>query len=243
VRAQPLYDGGWSGVALDSADTVPKSPNTFGANGLLSRNAGGTSTFYTFDPQVSVAQRFGNRGALLSTDQYDAFGALKGQTPSGVGDVFGYGAQWGYLTDNETGLLLLTNQAPGGSCDIPASLPPGSDPPGLVRARASLLITFVARSLLIHSLRFTVLRCDPAGRFPLARLDTMREEKRTLAWNRTRRGCHSSQVRKLGVDRCEPKKETGEALSHSAPAYATLEEAMSALRQRPWAKDEQIRAN
>ena len=32
-------------------------------------------------------------------------------------------------------------------------------------------------------------------------------------------------------------KEIEEALSHSEPAYASIEEAMSALRRRPWAKD------
>jgi hypothetical protein len=33
-------------------------------------------------------------------------------------------------------------------------------------------------------------------------------------------------------------KEIEGALSHSQPAYASIEEAMSALRRRPWAKDE-----
>jgi hypothetical protein len=86
-----VYDGSQPVVELDSAGTVLKAANTSGANGLLSRNAGGTSTFYTFDQQGSLAQRFGNQAALLSTDEYDAFGMLKGQTPTGVGDVFGYG--------------------------------------------------------------------------------------------------------------------------------------------------------
>jgi hypothetical protein len=109
---------------LDSTGTVLRAANTFGANGLLSRNVGGTSTFYTFDPQGSVCQRFGSGSnpALLSTDEYDAFGARQATTQTGAGDVFAFGAQWGYQTDPETGLLLLTNRY----------YDPGLAPPGRV---------------------------------------------------------------------------------------------------------------
>jgi RHS repeat-associated protein len=110
TRVYYLYDGTQPVVEFNSTGTVLKAANTFGPNGLLSRNVSGTSTFYTFDPQGSVAQRFDRTGNLLSSDEYHAFGVLKRQTPSQVGDVFGYGAQWGYQTDNETGLLLLTNR-------------------------------------------------------------------------------------------------------------------------------------
>jgi RHS repeat-associated protein len=97
--------------ARDRTGAVIQAVNTFGANGLLSRSVPGTSnSFYTFDPQGNVCQRFSSTGNLLSSDEYDAYGALQSQSPNGVGDVFGYGAQYGYYTDPEDGLVLLTNR-------------------------------------------------------------------------------------------------------------------------------------
>jgi RHS repeat-associated protein len=107
-----LYDGGQPVIEMDATGT-PTAINTFGPNGLLSRRTGGvngTSVFYTFDPQGSVSQRFDRTGTLLSSDEYDAWGALLGSTQTGARDVFGYGAQSGYYTDSETGLALLTNR-------------------------------------------------------------------------------------------------------------------------------------
>src|SRR5438552_5227173 len=93
---------------------TPTAINTFVPNGLLPRRTGGvngTSVFYTFDPQGSVAQRFDRTGTLLSSDEYDAWGALLGTTQTGTRDAFGYGAQWGYSADPEfNGLILLTNR-------------------------------------------------------------------------------------------------------------------------------------
>ena len=44
-------------------------------------------------------------GSALSADLYDAFGARTGTAaPS---DPWGFGAQWGYQSDNETGLVLV----------------------------------------------------------------------------------------------------------------------------------------
>ena len=57
-----------------------------------------------------MCQRFDPHANLRSSDEYDAWGMLQGQSPAGVGDVYGYGAQWGCRTDQETGLLLLTNR-------------------------------------------------------------------------------------------------------------------------------------
>jgi RHS repeat-associated protein len=97
---------------MDGTGT-PTAINTFGANGLLSRRTGGvngSSVFYTFDLQGSVSQRFDRTGNLLSSDEYDAWGAVLSRTPTGTTDVFGAGAQWGYYTDGETGLLLLTHR-------------------------------------------------------------------------------------------------------------------------------------
>jgi RHS repeat-associated protein len=102
-----LYDGSlpvlemtWGGAIL--------AVNTFGPNGLLSRRSGGASTFYQFDPQGSVAQRLNSAGAVLSSDMYDAYGV--GQSTGSNTDPWGYGAQWGYFTDRETGLALLTHR-------------------------------------------------------------------------------------------------------------------------------------
>jgi len=77
--------------------------NTFGINGLVSRNDSSGTNFYAFDPQGSTAERVDSSGALVSTDAYNAWGT---RTSTGSGDVFGYGAQWGYYTDAETGLIL-----------------------------------------------------------------------------------------------------------------------------------------
>jgi RHS repeat-associated protein len=42
-------------------------------------------------------------GTIGDTDAYNARGS---RTSTGGGDVFAYGAQWGYYTDGETGLIL-----------------------------------------------------------------------------------------------------------------------------------------
>jgi len=91
---------------LNASGTVTAT-NTFGAHGLLSRSAvsgeSATSTFYTFDPQGGVAQRLTSSDAVTDTDAYNAWGS---RTSTGGGDVFTFGAQWGYYTDGETGLVL-----------------------------------------------------------------------------------------------------------------------------------------
>jgi RHS repeat-associated protein len=97
-----LYDGIQPVVELNSSGSVTAT-NTFGGHGLLSRNVSGTTTLYTFDSQGSVAQRLSTSGTLGSTDAYNAWGS---RTSTGGGDVFTYGAQWGYYTDGETGLIL-----------------------------------------------------------------------------------------------------------------------------------------
>ena len=71
------------------------------------------STFYAFDERGNVAQRLDASGNILSTDLYDAFGA-RAVTPAvntaPPTDPWGFGAQWGYQTDAETGLVLCTNR-------------------------------------------------------------------------------------------------------------------------------------
>jgi len=81
--------------------------NVWGANGLLSRRTGTTSVYDTFDPQGSVVQRLDANENILSASAYDAWGNLLVPNPN---DPFGYEAQWGYYTDNETSLLPLTHR-------------------------------------------------------------------------------------------------------------------------------------
>jgi len=97
-----LYDGIEPVCELDASGGVTAT-NTFGAHGLVSRAMSAGSTFYTFDPQGGVAQRLTSADTVTDTDAYNAWGS---RTSTGGGDVFGYGAQWGYVTDSETGLIL-----------------------------------------------------------------------------------------------------------------------------------------
>ena len=99
-----IYDGITPVLEMDGTGNVT-AVNTFGANGLISRHTASGSVFYTFDPQGSIAQRLDATGNLLATSAFDAFGA--GSSTTAASDPFGYGAQWGYYTDAETGLLLL----------------------------------------------------------------------------------------------------------------------------------------
>ena len=93
---------------LDANGSI-QALNTFGANGLVSRHTTATnsSVFYTFDERGNVDQRLDSSG-VLSIDLYDAFGARTGTTPPS--DPWGFGAQWGYQSDAETGLVLCTNR-------------------------------------------------------------------------------------------------------------------------------------
>jgi RHS repeat-associated protein len=75
----------------------------FGANGLL---VSGT-TGYQFDPQGNAAHLMDDDGLVLSPLAYDAWGQrMSGNNPT----PYGYKGQWGYYTDAETGLLLLTHR-------------------------------------------------------------------------------------------------------------------------------------
>lgn len=105
-RTYFLYDGIQPVVELDSSGSVT-AVNTFGAQGLVSRRTGGVSTFYTFDASGNVAQRLGTVGNVISSNLYDAFGQRQS---TGGADAFGYGAQWGYYTDTETGLVLCVHR-------------------------------------------------------------------------------------------------------------------------------------
>jgi len=97
-------------VAELGANGSIQALNTFGANGLVPRHTTATnaSVFYTFDERGNLAQCLDSNGGVLSTDLYDAFGARTGPAPAS--DPWGFGAQWGYQSDAETGLVLCTNR-------------------------------------------------------------------------------------------------------------------------------------
>ncbi|MCA1568612.1 MAG: RHS repeat-associated core domain-containing protein [Acidobacteria bacterium] len=107
-RTYFLYDGTTPVVEMEASGALTAT-NTFGAHGLVSRyrNGFGSRIFYTFDAQGSVAQRLDLYGNVLSSRSYTAHGMMMGK---GVADPFGYKARWGYYTDTETGLLLLTHR-------------------------------------------------------------------------------------------------------------------------------------
>jgi RHS repeat-associated protein len=107
-RTYFLYDGKTPVLELDAAGTAT-AVNTWGAAGLAARRSSGTSVFYTFDPQGSTAQRLDAVGTVLTSHIFDAYGA--GASSGATTDPYaGYGAQWGYYTDVETGLQLLTSR-------------------------------------------------------------------------------------------------------------------------------------
>ena len=105
-RAYFLHDGDRP-VCEVSADGVLPATNTFGADGLISRRAGGASAFYAFDERGCVAQRLSSAGAVQSSELYDAYGSRAGT--AGQANPWGYMGQWGYYTDAETGLILCTD--------------------------------------------------------------------------------------------------------------------------------------
>jgi RHS repeat-associated protein len=100
-----LYDGTNLLCELNASGTVTAT-NTWGANGLVSRRVGTTSTFYVYDPQGSVAERLDASENVVSSDLYDAYGNKLAGNPNN--DPVGYCGQWGYYTDSETGLALCT---------------------------------------------------------------------------------------------------------------------------------------
>jgi RHS repeat-associated protein len=92
---------------MDAAGALT-AVNAWGTQGLLSRRSGGSSVFYSFDPQGSVAQRLDAGANVLTSHMFDAHGV--GLSTAPTSDPYGYKAQWGYYRDTETGLLLLTHR-------------------------------------------------------------------------------------------------------------------------------------
>jgi RHS repeat-associated protein len=105
-RTYFLHDGLVVVIELDATGSATAT-NTFGAGGLSSRHSGSTSVFYSFDSEGNVAERSDSSGSVVLDHWFSAHGAIL----SGVStDPFGYKAQFGYYTDNENGLQLLTHR-------------------------------------------------------------------------------------------------------------------------------------
>jgi RHS repeat-associated protein len=103
-RTYFLYDGIHPVVELDAAGSVAAT-NTFGFAGLASRRAGTASFLYSFDSEGNVAQRSDGSGTVLSNYLFSAHGV---PLNAALADPFGYKARYGYYSDAETGLQLLT---------------------------------------------------------------------------------------------------------------------------------------
>ena len=122
-----LYDGGhllleetWNGTAASLANV-----NGWAADGLRARLENGVAYDFAYDPQGNLIQRQ-SAGAYTvgyaAYDQaiYEGYGALRQDvklTASKTGgaattprDPVGFGGQFGYYTDTETGLLCLTHR-------------------------------------------------------------------------------------------------------------------------------------
>ena len=95
--------------------------NAVTADGWRARKQGGIVYQFVYDPQGSVQQRHTDgsyTGGFAAYDRstFEGYGALrqanKGSTGAGVGqhDPAGFGGQFGYYTDTETGLLCLTHR-------------------------------------------------------------------------------------------------------------------------------------
>lgn len=105
-RTYFLYDGTKPIIELDSSGAVTAT-NTFGPGNLISRRVSSISVLYVFDSEGNVAQRTDAAANVLSDHLFSAHGS----SPYGPQtDPFGYKAQTGYYTDNETGLQLLTQR-------------------------------------------------------------------------------------------------------------------------------------
>ena len=102
-----LYDGLTPLAEVTSSGAVT-AVNTWGVAGLVSRRSvsSNSSVFYTFDVQGSPAQRLDLNGNVLGSYGFDAFGT-RYSTDNSSDPYSGFGAQWGYYRDAETGLSLL----------------------------------------------------------------------------------------------------------------------------------------
>ncbi|GBC94857.1 tRNA3(Ser)-specific nuclease WapA [bacterium HR16] len=102
-RRYYLYDGEELVCELDASGNVV-APVVFGANGLVMYSG----YIYQFDLQGNAVHLLDDDGrTVLAHFAYDAWGQLmSGSNPT----PYGYKAQWGYYTDVESGILLLTHR-------------------------------------------------------------------------------------------------------------------------------------
>jgi RHS repeat-associated protein len=122
-----LYDGDTPILEMQNGQAV--AFNGFGGDGWRARyypsgsplatTFGNQAYFYTYDPEGNLVQRHNQTsGSLdgLDTVSYDAYGSplLAVNATSGASeghvDPIGFGGQWGYYSDVETGLQLLTHR-------------------------------------------------------------------------------------------------------------------------------------
>ena len=117
-----LYDGGTPLLeeTFSSPNATLSAVNVWSADGWRARHYPDIGDFraFSFDPQGNVVQRQnGANGSypILDTASYEAYGkrtadiGTGGLTP-GTQDPAGFGGQYGYYTDRETGLLCLTHR-------------------------------------------------------------------------------------------------------------------------------------
>jgi RHS repeat-associated protein len=102
-----IYDG-LVPIAEVSSGGAVQAVNSWGADGLASRRnvSSNSSVFYTFDAQGNTVQRLDGSGNILGSYGFDAFG-VRASTDNSTDPYSGFGAQWGYYRDSETGLSLL----------------------------------------------------------------------------------------------------------------------------------------
>ena len=124
-----LYDGSTPVIeeTYSGGATTIQEASGWGADGLRARYlpSGGFAYDFSYDPQGSVVERQ-TRGSFVTgswaydTAVYEAYGAKRSDYGafSGSGgshapahtDPLGFGGQFGYYTDTETGLLCLTHR-------------------------------------------------------------------------------------------------------------------------------------
>ena len=102
-----LYDGTNPIIELNSSGAVVAT-DSFSQRGLVSRRVSTVSVLYSFDSEGNVAERTDASANVLSDHLFDAHGVSLNAT---LTEPFGYRAQFGYYTDIETGLQLLTNRS------------------------------------------------------------------------------------------------------------------------------------
>ncbi len=107
-----LYDDGVPVVELNSSGSVTAT-NTFGPSGLVSRTAGGSTNWYTFDPQGNTALIYQSVFNFSNPYVTDAYGNIVSGTSAVPYD--GFGAQYGNYHDPVTGWYLMGHRfyAPG----------------------------------------------------------------------------------------------------------------------------------